>query len=245
MDPTSYRMAHSVYSPVEIEDVHYTHLKPKNFRDRLAKAAVTSVRFGFDTVTGYSAHNMTASKWLTRIIFLETIAGVPGMVGGMARHMKSLRRMERDHGWIHKLLSEAENERMHLFIFLDLKQPSWAFRTAICGAQGIFFNFYFLAYLLSPKFCHRFVGYLEEEAVKTYSILLKHMDDGHLPEWDNMPAPTEARQYYGLDETATFRDVVLAVRADEAGHREHNHHFSDLNANDEFENDTYEILKKE
>ena len=28
------------------------------------------------------------------------------------RHMRSLRVMERDHGWIHTLLEEAENERM-------------------------------------------------------------------------------------------------------------------------------------
>ena len=30
-----------------------------------------------------------------------------------------------------------------------------------------------VSYLLSPKFCHRFVGYLEEEAVKTYTQCLK------------------------------------------------------------------------
>jgi len=45
---------------------------------------------------------------------LETVAAVPGMIAGMMRHMKSLRRMERDHGWIGMLLEEAENERMHL-----------------------------------------------------------------------------------------------------------------------------------
>jgi hypothetical protein len=36
------------------------------------------------------------------------------MVAGMLRHLKSLRRMERDNGWINTLLQEAENERMHL-----------------------------------------------------------------------------------------------------------------------------------
>lgn len=39
-----------------------------------------------------------------RIIFLETVAGVPGMVAAMTRHLQSLRRMRRDHGWIHTLL---------------------------------------------------------------------------------------------------------------------------------------------
>ena len=42
----------------------------------------------------------------------HSAAGVPGMVAGMLRHLHSLRRMERDHGWIHTMLEEAENERM-------------------------------------------------------------------------------------------------------------------------------------
>ena len=39
-----------------------------------------------------------------RIAFLETVAAIPGMVGAMIRHLSSLRRMRRDHGWIHTLL---------------------------------------------------------------------------------------------------------------------------------------------
>ena len=31
--------------------------------------------------------------------------------------------MQRDHGWIHTLLEEAENERMHLMTFLQLRKP--------------------------------------------------------------------------------------------------------------------------
>ena len=57
------------------------------------------------------------------MIFLETVAGVPGMVGGMLRHLHSLRTMRRDHGWIRTLLAEAENERMHLLTFMELRQP--------------------------------------------------------------------------------------------------------------------------
>ena len=61
---------------------------------------------------------MSESKYLTRAIFLETIAAVPGMVAGMHRHMRSLRTLRPDGGWIHHLLEEAENERMHLLTFL-------------------------------------------------------------------------------------------------------------------------------
>jgi len=71
---------------------------------------------------------MTKRDWLNRCLFLETVAGVPGMVAGMARHLRSLRSMNRDYGWIHTLLEEAENERMHLLIFIKMKDPGFMFR---------------------------------------------------------------------------------------------------------------------
>jgi len=94
---------------------------------------------------------MTESQWLARILFLESIAGVPGMVAATARHLRSLRLMQRDAGWIHTLLQEAENERMHLMTFMTLKQPGIIFRAVILGAQGVFYNTFFLAYLFSPR----------------------------------------------------------------------------------------------
>ncbi len=57
------------------------------------------------------------------------------MVGGMLRHMKSLRSMRRDNGWIHTLLEEAENERMHLLTFLQLRQPGFIFRGLVLLSQ--------------------------------------------------------------------------------------------------------------
>ena len=95
------------------------------------------------------------------------------MVGGMTRHLKSLRTMKPDHGIIHHLLEEAENERTHLFMFIQLKEPSIFIRIGVVLTQGIFWNFYFLSYLFSPRFCHSLVGYLEEEAVHTYSVLIR------------------------------------------------------------------------
>jgi len=72
------------------------------------------------------------------------VAGVPGMVAGVIRHLHALRKMKRDGGWIHTLLEEAENERIHLMIFLELKRPSFIFRTLVAITQGIFFNIFFL-----------------------------------------------------------------------------------------------------
>jgi hypothetical protein len=45
------------------------------------------------------------------------------------------------------LLEEAENERMHLLTFLELRQPGALFRLMVLLAQGISFNLYFLGEL--------------------------------------------------------------------------------------------------
>merc|ERR1712216_542669 len=72
----------------------------------------------------------------------------------------------------------GENERMHLMTFLNMKQPSIFFRAGVLAAQGVFFNAFFFSYLISPRTCHRFVGYLEEEAVRTYTHALNDIDSG-------------------------------------------------------------------
>lgn len=146
----------------------------------------------------------------------------------MARHLKSLRTLKRDYGWIHTLLEEAENERMHLLIFMNMKNPSIMFRLMVLGGQGVFFNMFFVTYLLSPRTCHRFVGYLEEEAVKTYTGLLQDLDEGHLGDWGSEAAPLIGKEYYQLPENAVVRDVVACIRADEANHRDVNHTFAGL-----------------
>lgn len=148
------------------------------------------------------------------------------MVAGMLRHMRSLRRMERDHGWIHTLLEEAENERMHLLTFLELYEAGKPLRAAVLVTQGVFFNAFFFAYLVSPRFCHRFVGYLEEEAVITYTRILSEIDEGKL--FCDTPCPEFAKAYWRLPPNATFRDFIAVVRADEAGHRLVNHTFADM-----------------
>ncbi|HEV2612893.1 MAG TPA: alternative oxidase, partial [Noviherbaspirillum sp.] len=83
---------------------------------------------------------------------------------------------------------------------------------------------YFFIYLLSPKTAHRIVGYFEEEAVYSYSEYLNGIDNGT---YENVPAPALAIRYWNLPADARLRDVVIAVRADEAGHRDVNHAFAD------------------
>ncbi|KAK6945741.1 Alternative oxidase [Dillenia turbinata] len=160
-----------------------------------------------------------------RAMMLETVAAVPGMVGGMLLHLKSLRKFEHSGGWIKALLEEAENERMHLMTMVELVQPKWYERLLVLTVQGVFFNAFFALYLLSPKLAHRVVGYLEEEAIHSYTEFLRDINSGAI---DNVPAPAIAIDYWRLPKDATLKDVVTVIRADEAHHRDVNHFASDI-----------------
>jgi len=192
------------------------HYQPKNFSDRFALAFTKSARFFADT--------FFAKRYGHRAVVLETVAAVPGMVGGALQHLRALRRMESDNGWIHTLLDEAENERMHLMTFIHIAQPTRLERLIILLAQGAFFNGFFLLYILSPKTAHRVVGYFEEEAVYSYTEYLAEVDKGIIP---NVPAPEIAIQYWKLKPDARLRDVIVVVRQDEVHHRDVNHEFAD------------------
>lgn len=94
------------YTQEQIQSVKIAHRNAKCLPDKLALETVRFLRWGMDFVTGYRANSplskpnrMTERKWITRFVFLESVAGVPGMVAGMLRHLKSIRQMKRDYGW--------------------------------------------------------------------------------------------------------------------------------------------------
>lgn len=227
-----YRKSHASYTPEDL-DVKLTHEEPKTFSDRAAFQAVKVVRGIFDTATGWSNDKIvTQDKILNRVIFLETVAAVPGMVAAVTRHFRSLRRMERDGGLMHLFLEEANNERMHLLSFISMKDPGMFFRGAVVFSQFSFGTAFLLAYMASPKFCHRFVGYIEEEACHTYTKIVTAIEEApkgsELAAWRTEEAPKIAKAYWKLGETGTVLDLVYAVRADEAEHRDVNHACSNL-----------------
>jgi ubiquinol oxidase len=192
------------------------HHAPRDFRDRMA--------YGFVKLLRVFADVFFARRYGHRAVVLETVAAVPGMVGGSLQHLRALRRMKSDHGWIRTLLDEAENERMHLMTFLQIAQPTRLERLLVLLVQGAFYNFFFLLYLISARTAHRVVGYLEEEAVYSYTEYLAGVDNGT---YANVPAPGIAIDYWKLAPDARLREVIIAVRADEAHHRDVNHEFAD------------------
>jgi ubiquinol oxidase len=194
----------------------HQHRETRDPADVIALAATKVLRWTADT--------FFAGRYGHRAVVLETVAAVPGMVGATLQHLRALRRLHDDRGWVKELVDEAANERMHLMTFVEVARPNWVERALILVAQGVFFNVFFLLYLLSPRTAHRLVGYFEEEAVVSYTRFLNEIDAGHI---ENVAAPDIARRYWKMPTEATLRDVVLAVRADEMKHRDVNHAYAD------------------
>ena len=193
------------------------HHKPQNFSDRVALTFTKFLRLLADT--------FFKKKYGHRAVVLETVAAVPGMVAGMLLHLKSLRKMQDDKGWIKILLDEAANERMHLMTFIKIAKPTFLERIIIMIAQFVFILMYLVIYLISQRTAHRIVGYFEEEAVISYTEYLKEIEEGKI---ENIKAPEIAINYWNLPLNSRLKDVVEVIRDDEAGHRDVNHSFANI-----------------
>lgn len=194
---------------------HFRHA-PKNWQDTLAKSLVRMVAATGDL--------LFQERYGHRAVVLETIASVPGIIGGMFQHLKSLRFIRDDHGWIKTLLDEAENERMHLIIYSGIARPIMIERIAIIIVQFFFSIFYFILYALSSRTAHRVVGYLEEEAIHSYEHYLRLV---HAGKHENIPATPLAKEYWHLPPHARLTDMIEATIIDEMAHRDVNHKFSE------------------
>ncbi len=185
--------------------------------DKVAMSMTKFFRFFADT--------FFAKRYGHRAVVLETIAGVPGMVAGMWLHLKSLRKAKTGYGpTIRELLAEAENERMHLMFFIEIAKPNWFERLLILLAQFIFWHFYFIMYLISPRTAHRMIAYFEEEAVRSYTEYMTLIQAGVIP---NVKAPQLAIDYYDMPQDAKLWDMVYNVRNDELNHSKVNHRMAD------------------
>jgi len=208
---------------------------PKTAVDKFLYTLVRFCYHGFNTISFYNQHDPSGKAVKFRLIFLESIAGVPGMVGAAARHFKSLRNLERDHGWIHTLLEEAENERMHLLTVMTMFQAGRMAKLCVFSAQMFLAPALTVVAFINPKYIHRFVGYLEETAVHTYSHIIEKMETPGSKlqkEWGHLMAPDIAKQYWRMEDNATWLDVIKQIMADEANHRDVNHTFASINSNE-------------
>lgn len=172
----------------------------------------------------FIADSFFLKRYGHRAVVLETVAGVPGMVAGVLMHFKSLRKMKAGYGeQIREMLSEAENERMHLMFFIEIAKPNLIERFIVLFSQLLFGLFYLFMYIFFTRTAHRMIGYFEDEAVNSYSEYLKMVESGKV---ENTPAPHLAINYYQLGTDAKLSDLIKCVRADEQHHSETNHSYA-------------------
>lgn len=188
--------------------------------------ATLSDRFALGSIRGLTsmAGALFGRRYGDRVVVLETIAAVPAMVAATLLHLKCLRQMRDDKGWVRAFMDEAENQRAHLMSFVAIARPRMWERLLIAISQGIFYNAYFLLHLISARAAHRFAGYLAEQSVAGYSRYLDRLESGIE---ENREAPEAAIAYWNLAQDARLSDMVIAMREDEAIHRDIHHAFAD------------------
>lgn len=194
----------------------HAHFKPRTIPDRLALWMVR--------LLAYPRSWIFQDRHTHHLLVLETVAAIPGMVAGALIHFSCLRRIADDKGWIEILLKEAETERRHLLTIREIVEPSFFDKVMIWLGQIIFTVVYFVIYIVCPRACHRFVGYLEEDAVEGYEVYLAHLRKH--PE-ENTPAPVLAHKFWDLPKNATRMDLMQVILHEEMHHRDVNHNLAD------------------
>ena len=121
--------------PAFEDDYIAPHRRPSDAGDRLAFAFVKALRFVAD--------RFFAGRYGHRAVVLETVAAVPGMVGGLLQHLKAVLRYIRDdyRGWInrcrywHENVSRTNCIAPGLCTFIEIAKPTVLERllVLVCG----------------------------------------------------------------------------------------------------------------
>ena len=243
VDLKSHRFIHPVYNPQDLTQLEPRVDSPKGFVEKYAYYSVWLLKRIFDLCTLKPDTKMSERNYINRLIMLNSISAVPGFTGAMCRHLKSLRSLRKDYGWINQLIAESDNERMHLFFFLTLNKPNFGMKAAIFGAQFLFSTLFFASYFVMPRYCHKFMEYFQNRAVQTYTEILQSIESGTLQNWSKLPAPVEPIDYYELKADATMKDMILCVRADAVINREINRYYTEMPYEMEFERGNVRVRK--
>ena len=171
--------------------------------------------------TGWSWGNITKDKILNRAILLEAVASIPGRVPPIIGHFRYLRNMAHVRYMLNRFIEQVNKERMHLLTLIRLKDPGPFFRAAAMAGQAGFGTTFLVMYMISPSLCNRFVGYIQDEARHTYTMIIEEMENApggsELASWRTEQAPDTAKGYWNLGDDVTVFDVIKAVAADDAG----------------------------
>merc|ERR1739848_985229 len=193
------------------------HVAPKKASDYIFFGILRFAYNSFNYITGFDKNDPTPESMRTRLILLESVAGIPPFVMAGYRHFRSLRNLAYDGGRIYTHLEEAENERMHLVSCMQIFEAGSLMKASVFSVQIVACPAFFMLCCAKPQWLNRFVGYLEELACETYSTVLDHCnnpDKKLYKAWHDKPAPPVALEYWKLKEGTTWPEVLLYIYAD-------------------------------
>ena len=67
----------------------------------------------------------------------------------------------------------------------------------------------------------------------TYTRAIADIENGRIPEWENLLAPDIAIKYFGMKPDANMLQLLRVIRADEAKHREVNHTLANMSQDED------------
>lgn len=179
---------------------------PRTMGDRVARMEVLGMRYMFDVLTGYrrpfpgQEKALTENNWLNKTIMLETLAMTPLFAASIVRYWRSLGGLRQDKGWVHALLDDSENERMHLTNWMMVKRPNLMMRAFVLAQQAFYVPMFMFGYTFTPKMAYRAIGYIEEVGLTHYRLLLREIEREGSPvhSWNFIPAPQVSREYWNM-----------------------------------------------
>jgi ubiquinol oxidase len=193
----------------------HAHHSPQTAGDLLALGVVKVASAAVAPI--FRTHPGRASVLKETMAILPPLTAAAGLLLEAGRSGKH--RVE-DDARIHDLLETAKAHRARLLAFRRILPATTAERLAISFAQVVLGPIYWMLYQVFPRFSHRMVAYMNEFNITAYQKYMEQLRSGAV---ENVIAPIYAVEHWHLPASARLTDLVEAIQADEAHHRDANH----------------------
>ncbi len=158
-----------------------------------------------------------------RAIMVTSVLSSLSMSLAYARHLRSVELLRSDREETEDLLGQAASEHFHLFVFSKIFQQRRWVRMVTYVLHGIS-SLVFRAFAVrAPRVAHRILGYAFERAIYHYSVWIENIVYG---KEEDKTIPSFASLYYELPESASFSDLLTAMRSDNVHHRDVAHGYA-------------------
>lgn len=225
---TRYCTATTTEVLLDLEKAPLTHAIPLRLSDRLSIRFVKFMRWFGDKLYG--------EQFLHRAVMLKHLACVPSLSIATVDFLRVLFRgndfarakrgilpvvgvsgngdLGGELRMARALWSVVENHCMHCDVLAAVSPPSWLNRSLILFFFVVEYLSFVVITLFSPRFSHRFAGYLSEEASVAFTHMINDIDVGKV---SDIPAPHIAVRYWGIEGSSAVLSTPTSETNNERG----------------------------